>query len=190
VPSLTVVLLRLLLLSAPQPDAPDTREYPLGDRCIGGSQVSALACIIPVATPSTWKFNRTQGDKAGESFAAIMKTADIAQSDLDFAGLIVRCGPRGKIDVLVALIRPFPPRSRPQVTIASGSVSQTFEASLTAAGAAVVLPDEVAAFAAGKWQSTPALTVTVKENDNQIKGVVELNGLREAYNSLLIGCSQ
>jgi hypothetical protein len=156
---------------------------------MGRSQGSGAACIIPAATPpSEWKFNRTQGDKAGESFAAIMKTADIAQSDLDFAGLIVRCA-KGKIDVLVALIRPFPPRSRPQVTIASGSVSQTFEASLTAAGAALVLPDEVAGFAAGKWQSTPALTITVKENDSQIKGVVELNGLREAYNSLLAGCS-
>jgi hypothetical protein len=166
------------------------REHRVANRCIGGSQVLNPTCIIPVASPSTWAFTRTQGDKAGESFAAIMKTADIAQSDLDFAGLIVRCSPKGKIDVLIALIRPFPPRSHPQVTIASGSASQSFEASLTAAGAAVVLPDEVAAFAAGKWQSTPALTITVKENDSQIKGVVELNGLREAYNSLLVGCSQ
>ncbi len=188
-PPLAVALLGLLL-SAPQGGAPNLHEDPLGDRCIGGAQVSGLACIIPVATPSTWKFTRTQGDKAGESFAAIMKTADITQSDLDFAGLIIRCAPKGKIDVLIALIRPFPPRSHPRVTIASGSVSQTFEATLTAAGAAVVLPEEVAAFAAGKWQSTPALAVTVKENDNQIKGVVELNGLREAYNSLLVGCSQ
>jgi hypothetical protein len=144
-----------------------------------------------VAAPqSTWKFNRTQGDKAGESFVAIMKTADTARSDLDLAGLIVRCTPKGKVDVLIALIRPFPPRTRPQVTIASSSGSQTFEGTLTAAGAAVVLPDEVAAFVAGKWQSTPALTVTVKENDSQIKGVVELNGLREAYGSLLASCSQ
>lgn len=188
-PPLAIALLGLLL-SDPQADAPGLREYPVGNRCIGEPQFLGPPCIIRVATPSTWKFTRTQGDKAGESFAAIMKTADIAQSDLDFAGLIVRCAPKGKIDVLVALIRPFPPRSRPQVTIASGSVSQTFETTLTAAGAAVVLPDEVAAFAAGKWQSTPALTITVKENDSQIKGVVELNGLREAYNSLLVGCSQ
>jgi hypothetical protein len=185
VPALVAALLGLLL-SAPQTGAPD----PLEDHCAGGPQGPGHACIIPVATPSAWKFTRTQGTKDGETYAAILKTADTAQSDLDFAGLIVRCAPKGKIDVLVALIRPFPPRSHPQVTIASAGASQTFEASVTAAGVAVVLPDEVAAFAAGKWQSTPALTITVKENDSQIKGVVELNGLRDAYNSLLIGCSQ
>jgi hypothetical protein len=159
---------------------------PVRDRCISGF---ALACVIPVASTSSWKFTRTQAGKEGETFATILKTADTARSDLDFAGLIVRCA-NGKIEVLVALIRPFPPQSTPQVTIDSNGASQTFQASLTAAGAAVVLPDEVAAFAAGKWQSTPALTVTVKENDSQIKGVVELNGLREAYSSLLAGCSQ
>jgi hypothetical protein len=118
-----------------------------------------------------------------------MKTADTARSDLDFAGLIVRCA-KGKIDVLVAVIRPFSPRSRPQVSIASNGVAQTFEGSVIAAGAAVMLPDDVAALAAGKWQSTPSLTITVKENDSQIQGVVEMAGLREAYNSLLTGCIQ
>src|SRR4051812_35956254 len=152
VPPLAIALLGLLVSGA-QADAPALREYPAANRCIGGSQLLGLACITPGATQSTWKFSRTQGDKAGESFAAIMKTAEIAQSDLDFAGLIVRCA-KGKIDVLVAVIRPLSPRSHPQVTIVSGNASQTFEASLTAAGAALVLPDEVAAFAAGKWQST------------------------------------
>ncbi|WP_247355404.1 hypothetical protein [Bradyrhizobium sp. 160] len=41
------------------------------------------------APASVWKFTRTQGAKDGESFAAIMKTADTIQSDPDFAGLIV-----------------------------------------------------------------------------------------------------
>lgn len=48
----------------------------------------------------------------------------------------------------------------------------TFEASVAAASAAVLLPDEVSAFAAGKWQTTPSLTVLVKETDSEIKGVV------------------
>ncbi|RXG99323.1 hypothetical protein EAS62_03575 [Bradyrhizobium zhanjiangense] len=143
------------------------------------------------ATSSVWKFTRTQGTKDGESFAAIMKTADTGQSDPDFAGLIVRCAPKGKIDVLVALIRPFPPRSHPRVTIAAaGGGTLTFDASMAAAGAAVLLPDEVSAFAAGKWQTTPSLSVAVKESDSEIKGTVALNGLREAYHSLLANCSQ
>jgi len=148
------------------------------------------APFIEVASPSSiWKFSRTQGGKDGESFAAIMKIADTTQSDPDFAGLIVRCTPKGKIDVLVALIRPFPPRSHPKVTIAaSGGGTLTVEASMAAAGAAVLLPDEVSAFAAGKWQTTASLSLVVRESDSEIKGMVVLNGLREAYNSLLANC--
>ena len=152
------------------------------------------AAIVEVATPalsSVWKFSRTQGAKDGESFAAITKTADTTQSDPDFAGLIVRCAPKGKVDVLVALIRPFPPRSHPQVTIAASTGGTlTVEASMAAAGAAVLLPDEVSAFASGKWQTTPSLSVAVRESDSEIKGVVSLTGLREAYISLLANCNQ
>jgi len=162
--------------------------------CPGSAASCRGAPVVAVATPassSVWKFTRTQGTKDGESFAAIMKTADTTQSDPDFAGLIVRCAPKGKIDVLVALIRPFPPRSHPKVTIAaSGGGTLTFEASMAAAGAAVLLPDEVSAFAAGKWQTTPSLSVVVSESDSEIKGTVALNGLREAYNSLQANCSQ
>lgn len=162
---------------------------PVPPPCAG--EAAAPACVVRVAAPSAWKFSRPQGNKEGESFAAITKTADTAQSDPDFAGLIIRCAPKGKIDVLVALIRPFPPRSHPKVTVApSTGGTLTFEASMAAAGAAVLLPDEVSAFAAGKWQTTPSLAVAVKENDSEIKGVVSLNGLREAYNSLLANCGQ
>ncbi|MET4221646.1 hypothetical protein ABIB00_006882 [Bradyrhizobium sp. LB14.3] len=163
--------------------------------CIAAS-ASELACLsrpqIRVAAPSSsWKFTRTQGPKDGESFASIMKTADTTQSDPDFAGLIVRCAPRGKIDVLLPLIRPFSPKSHPKVTITSAmGGTLTFEASMAAAGAAVLLPDEVSAFAAGKWQTTPSLSVVVQESDSEIKGMVALNGLREAYHSLLTNCGQ
>ena len=162
------------------------------DNAVCRAAGSAQACrptSIPVANMSNWKFTRTQGIKADESFVAIMKTADALQSDADFAGLIIRCAPKGKIEVLVALIRPFPPRSRPEVTLASTGFSQSFEATMAAAGAAVLLPEEAGVLAGGKWQTTPSLTVTVKENTTEIKGIVALNGLREAYNSLLASCS-
>lgn len=179
---------------------PSTRSLcapPLG---VGESPSGCTgAPVVPVAgfsspnsrSSSVWKFSRTQGAKEGESFAAITKTADTTQSDPDFAGLIVRCAPKGKVDVLVALIRPFPPRSHPQVTIAASTGGTlTVEASMAAAGAAVLLPDEVSAFASGKWQTTPSLSVAVKESDSEIKGVVSLTGLREAYNLLIANCGQ
>jgi hypothetical protein len=182
---LRLAIASLGLLSAAFP-------IPQGGSCTSAIAGPRAACLLQVASPSSiWKFSRTQGLKEGESFAAITKTAETMQSDPDFAGLIVRCAPKGKVDVLVALIRPFPPRSHPQVTIASSSGGTvTVEASMAAAGAAVLLPDEVAAFAAGKWQTTPSLSVVVKESDSEIKGVVALNGLREAYNSLLANCGQ
>ncbi|WP_439405861.1 hypothetical protein ACNJX9_31455 [Bradyrhizobium sp. DASA03076] len=160
--------------------------------CLGAPIVRIAGPSSPPSlSSSVWKFSRTQGTKEGETFAAITKTADTTQSDPDFAGLIVRCAPKGKVDVLVALIRPFPPRSHPQVTIAaSNGGTLTVEASMAAAGAAVLLPDEVSAFASGKWQTTPSLAVTVKESDSEIKGVVALTGLREAYNLLAANCSQ
>ncbi|MFK4505522.1 hypothetical protein IQ17_04302 [Bradyrhizobium daqingense] len=153
-------------------------------------QEAPIVAAATSAPSSVWKFTRTQGTKDGESFAAIMKTADTTQSDPDFAGLIVRCAPKGKVDVLVALIRPFPPRSRPKVTIAASGGTLTFDAGMAAAGAAVLLPDEVSAFAAGKWQTTPSLSVVIREGDTEIKGMVALNGLREAYHSLLANCGQ
>lgn len=172
---------------------PSTVQCPRGPT--GGPSSCPNAPVIPIAAPSPsssiWKFTRTQGAKEGESFAGIMKTADTTQSDPDFVGLIIRCAPKGKVDVLVALIRPFPPRSHPKITITSPTGGTlTFEASMAAAGAAVLLPDEVSAFAAGKWQTTPSLTVVVKESGSEIKGMVALNGLREAYNSLLANCGQ
>ncbi|MGY3038093.1 hypothetical protein ACVIIV_007263 [Bradyrhizobium sp. USDA 4354] len=185
---LLIPLLAGSLLGAPErpwgiPPCPGSAGFPCHD-------APAVAVAAP-ASSSVWKFTRTQGTKDGESFAAIMKTADTTQSDPDFAGLIVRCAPKGKVDVLVALIRPFPPRSHPKVTIAaSGGGTLTFDASMAAAGAAVLLPDEVSAFAAGKWQTTPSLSVVVRESDSEIKGTVALNGLREAYNSLLANCGQ
>lgn len=172
-------------------DRPLDGTIPCADSARSTCHDPAVVEVATSASSSVWKFSRTQGTKDGESFAAIMKTADTSQSDPDFAGLIVRCAPKGKIDVLVALIRPFPPRSHPRVTIAAaGGGTLTFYASMAAAGAAVLLPDEVSAFAAGKWQTTPSLSVAVEESDSEIKGTVALNGLREAYHSLLANCSQ
>ncbi|MDA9427381.1 hypothetical protein XH97_35480 [Bradyrhizobium sp. CCBAU 53380] len=171
------------------------RPWSAAAPCPGSAEFSCreapIAAIAHPAPSSVWKFTRAQGARDGESFAAITKTADTAQSDPDFAGLIVRCAPKGKIDVLVALIRPFPPRSRPKVTIAAtGGGTLTFDARMAAAGATVLLPDEVSAFAAGKWQTAASLSVAVSEGDSEIKGVVALNGLREAYHSLLANCGQ
>ena len=156
------------------------------DLCLSYSRLRSVA----LERSSTWKLARATGPKDGEAFVSIMKTADTMRSDPDFAGLMIRCAPKGKIDVLIALIQPFPPQSHPQVTISSGSNSQVFEATVTAAGAAVILPEEAATLAQGPWQSLSSLSISAKENDSEIKGVVVLDGLRAAYNLLTSSCAQ
>ncbi len=148
--------------------------------------------IIPAAldAASRWKLARAKGARDGEQYVSIIKTADTLQSDPDFAGLMIRCAPKGKIDVLVALIQPFPPQSHPQVTIGFAGKTMVFEGSMAAAGAAVILPDEAANLVSGPWQMLPSLTVDVEENKNQIKGVVALDGLKSAYNSLVNSCAE
>jgi len=153
----------------------------------------SIACDMPASLAANspgWKVARVRGPAQGEDFSSIMKIADTSRSDPDFAGLMIRCAPKGKIDVLAVLVRPFPPTSRPQVTITAAQNTQVFEGKMAAAGAAVQLPDEASALAGGIWQSLSSLSVTVKNADEEIKGVVALDGLRAAYGNLVSGCAQ
>jgi hypothetical protein len=185
---LVALIFNLLLLPIPAFSAPVLR--PFAEPCMADSQ-NRCPPLSPVALgASKWKLARANGPQDGETYISIMKTADTMRSDPDFAGLMIRCTPKGKIDVLIVLIQPFPPQSHPQVTIRSGSSFQVFEGAMTAAGAAVVLPDEAARLAQGPWQSVPSLSVSAKEKQSEIKGVVILDGLREAYNQLTGSCAQ
>jgi len=188
---LFALLVNSILLSNPALAAPI--RLPIVERCVAEAQ-SRCSLRVPwspaALEASKWKLARAKAPRDDETYVSIMKTADTMRSDLDFAGLMIRCAPKGKIDVLIALIQPFPPQSHPKVTISSGTSSQVFEGAMTAAGAAVVLPDEAARLAQGPWQTLSSLSVSVKENQSEIKGVVILDGLREAYNLLVGSCAQ
>ena len=186
--SLAVIVLTVSAGAAP------TASHPVLKLCQSqakphacGSEVSIHRIAANGASP--WKLVRAKADKDGEATVSIMKTADTLNSDPDFAGLMVRCGARGKIDVLIVLVRPLPPKSRPQVTIGAGSQSRTFEGAMTAAGAAVVLPDEAGSLAGGPWQRLPNLAISVGDGADAIKGSVGLDGLGAAYSNLVSGCS-
>ena len=68
----------------------------------------------------SWRLVRTPNPAGGTDAISIMQIADPSRSDLDLAGLMVRCG-EATTEVLIILVRPFPPNSPHQVTIASGS---------------------------------------------------------------------
>lgn len=154
--------------------------------------ITALAisgCTAALAAENDWKIAQSTDSLTGARIASITRTAVALKSDPDFAGLMIRCGPKQKVDVSVILIRPLPPRARPQVTITGGREQKSFRGSMAAAGAAILLPDEAEALVSGSWQRTPALTVVVKDGTDEIKGALDLTGLSAAYGNLLNSCA-
>lgn len=158
---------------------------------LGAALVSPISAVADVVNNgrSGWKLIRSSAPDGGLS-ASIMKTAELSRSDPDLAGLMVRCGSRAAIEILVAVVRPFPPRSRPQVTITAGRNTRTFEGTVTAGGAAIVLPQEASVLAGEAWQMAASLDIVLMESSSEIKGTVALDGLRAAYANLIQNCAQ
>jgi hypothetical protein len=135
----------------------------------------------------TWKLVRTPDPAGGREAVSVTRTADVSRSDLEFAGLMLRCGERS-IDVLVVLVRVFPPRARPKVEITTGSSSAEFTASVVQPGVLLLLPPDATALAVGSWQAATELTVTIEGEQGAIRGVVPLTGLGRAIALLKSSC--
>jgi hypothetical protein len=135
----------------------------------------------------TWRLVRTPNPATGESAISIMQTADISRSDLDLAGLMVRCA-EATTEVLVVLVRPLPPRAQPKVTVAAAGHTVELTASVVAPGLMLLLPPQANALAAGAWQAAPDLTITVADESAPIRGVIPLGGLGTALRELRANC--
>jgi hypothetical protein len=147
------------------------------------------AGLAPVAP---WPLVRTPNPAGGRDAVSVLKTADITKSDIDFAGLMLRCGGHN-IEVLVVLVRPLPPRAHPRVAVTTGGKQIEFIASVVPPGAEVLLPPEATALASGPWQTAAELSVEVGavEGDDQpspIRGVISLAGLGAALAQLQANC--
>jgi hypothetical protein len=53
----------------------------------------------------------------GHESVSIMRTADTTRSDSDLAGLMIRCQEKPGFEVLLALVRPLPPRAQREVVV-------------------------------------------------------------------------
>ena len=93
---------------------------------------------------------------------SIMRIAEIPDFDLEFAGLMLRCNDIS-IEVLVVLVRPLAPLSHPTVEFETESKRVQFTANVVTPGALLLLPPEAAALAAGPWQESPKLSITVED---------------------------
>jgi hypothetical protein len=134
---------------------------------------------------------RTPNPATGADTVSIMRTADIVKSDIDLAGLMLRCA-QSNFEVIVVLVRPLPPRAHPKVTPTGGS-SVDFTATVVPPGAEVLLPADASALASGPWQTAPELSVQIAATDGgepsaPVQGIIPLAGLSNAIPLLLSNC--
>jgi hypothetical protein len=116
-----------------------------------------------------------------------MHTPDLATSDPDLAGLMVRCGEQGT-EVLIVLLQPLPPRALPWHTI-KGNKEGRFKATVAPPGTAVLLPQEAGILASETWPSLPELSIVVDSGQITVRGSIPLAGLRAALEMLRANCS-
>jgi hypothetical protein len=148
----------------------------------------------PAPSPSTgpWPLVRTPNPIGGRAAVSVVKTADVTKSDIDLAGLMLRCG-ESNIEVLFVLLRPLPPRAHPKVTVTVGGRTTDLKANVVPPGAELLLPLEATALATGPWQGAASLSVEIGpvEGDDQpgpIRGVISLGGLAASLPLLKANC--
>jgi hypothetical protein len=149
---------------------------------------NAVQGASPAATSvGTWRLVRTPNPRGGPDAVSIMQTADIFRSDIDLAGLMLRCRDAG-VDVVIVFLKPFPPRTHPKVKLITPSSTVHLDATVISPGTAISLPAEAAALVNGSWQSSSELAIEVDDNNNAVRGVISLVGLGPALLLLTSNC--
>jgi hypothetical protein len=137
----------------------------------------------------TWPLVRTPNPAGGRDAVSIMQTADTTKSDLDLAGLMIRCG-EADLESLVVLVSPLPPRASPKVTLSAGGSTEEFTGTLLMPpGAAILLPPGATALLSGPWKAVPELSLQVEGKPDLVKGVIPLAGLGASLPMLVANCS-
>jgi hypothetical protein len=154
---------------------------------LGLFAVAALADVPPVQSTAAWRFLRTANPRGGPDAISMSHTADAMRSDLDLAGLMLRCGEIGT-DVIIVVISPFPPRAHPSVIIVADGKEWRFEARVLSAGAELLLPADAAHLVAGPWQSAHELAIKISSQDQSFGGVIPIDGLGPALVKLSANC--
>ncbi len=113
-----------------------------------------------------------------------MATAELSDSDVDLAGLDLRCGELD-LEVLVFLLSPLRPQARLEITINGKKLS----GNVISPGTAILLPKEASDLAREQWPSLPNLSVEVQNETAKIHGVISLEGFNIALQRLVETCS-
>lgn len=134
-----------------------------------------------------WHIVRTNNPQTDTNSISIMHTADTSRSDLDFAGLMIRCSDDHP-EVVIVVIRPFPLHARLHVVFGKLGNETQFEATVAPPGTAIVIPTDATALITKSWQSLNDLLIQVGDGQAAIRGVVILTGLQAAFNELVASC--
>ena len=140
------------------------------------------------ALPGGWHLIRTKNPNGGPDAVSVSHTADVIRSDLDFAGVMLRCGEKD-IEVIVVAVTPFSPRAKPEVTVRVDAQEWRFSAQVIPPGAELQLPVEAVRLASGSWRSARELTVQVVSQEQSFAGVVGIEGIGEALAALRVYCT-
>ena len=135
-----------------------------------------------------WRLVRTPNPQGGPDAVSIMHTADPSRSDLDLAGLMIRCN-GNSTEVVVVLLRAFPFRARPHVLLGESGHETRLEATIAAPGTAVLLPGDGRLLLSGYWNAKTDLFIRIENDQTKVAGVVALAGLEPAFKALATNCN-
>jgi len=134
-----------------------------------------------------WRLVHTSNPLGGPDAVSIMHTADTSRSDLELAGLMIRCN-SGRTELAIVLLRAFPLRAQPLVTFGKPGHETQFKATIGPPGTAVVLSGDPKTIISGPWQSEDDLFIRVVDGPATVSGVVALAGIQSAFNVLMTNC--
>jgi hypothetical protein len=137
--------------------------------------------------PGGWHLVRTHNPNGGTDAISIMHPADTSRSDLDFVGLMIRCGETSP-EVVIVLLPALSFHTRPHVTFGKPGNEIHYEAKVAPPGTTVVLPGDAAKLVSGRWHALEDLVVRVDDGQTIIGGVVKLSGLEAAFKALQASC--
>ncbi len=193
-------LMALATSAFAQPGERNPTDIPASlERCAGLADAAArIQCYqralgqpaspgtVPPKPADGWRLVRSRDPRGGPDAVSVMRTADTAASDLDLAGVLLRCGDQGP-EMRVVVLTPFPPRARPEVTIAVGTREMRFDATVVPPGAELLLPQDVLADA--QLRSAREISIRINTAGAAIKGAVTIEGLNTALATLAVNCA-
>jgi hypothetical protein len=154
-------------------------------------QINSKAAPVPQqqsTASGTWQLARTPNPSGGSDSVSITKIANLTPSEQDVAGLMLRCAEGATTNVLIVLAAPLPLRTHPKVIVVAGATMTEFIASVVPPGALVLLPEKASALVEKTWQAVPELAVSIKDNNRALRGVIPLEGISNAMQTLQSNC--